>query len=149
MNEPHFISRSAVKMIGMAIETSPGSAEISALWQRFIRSNASYARAEAGVNYGIMQMNQSSGVMRYMAGEATNQALDLDSELSLWDIPATEYAVFEANLQNVSQVFHQIYSQWLPSSSFQRGRGPDLERYGKDFSPDNPNFEILIPIQTL
>jgi predicted transcriptional regulator YdeE len=147
MEQPKIVSSKAFTVIGMAIDTTPGSPEIGALWQRFMgQPKPDFPRAEPGVSYGVMQLERSSGVLRYMAGEAVEsevQAMPLD----LWNIPTCDYAVFPANLENVSQVFDDAYANWLPSSGFARGDAPDLERYGQDFGTENPNFEVWVPIK--
>ncbi len=150
MEQPKIVSSNAFTVIGMAIDTTPGSSEIGALWQTLMgQPKLNFPRTEPGVSYGVMQLERSSGVLRYMAGEAVTSDIDAPQELQLWNVPACDYAVFSANLQNVSQIFDHAYSNWLPSSGFARGDAPDLERYGQDFGDENPNFEIWIPIQKL
>jgi predicted transcriptional regulator YdeE len=150
MSAPKIISSKAFAVLGIAIDTAPGSPEIGALWQRFMgQPKPDFPRAEPGVSYGVMQLERSSGVLRYLAGEAVKTDIDAAQGLQLWNIPACDYAVFAANLENVSQMFNHAYANWLPSSGFTRGYAPDLERYGQDFGTENPNFEIWIPIQKL
>jgi predicted transcriptional regulator YdeE len=147
MQPPKIVSNPAFTVIGMAIDTTPGSSDIGALWQTVMSNpNRDFPRTEPGVSYGVMQLDRSSGVLRYMAGEAVSRKIEVPS-LSLWNVPACDYAVFPANLENVSQMFNHAYAKWLPSSGFTRADAPDLERYGQDFGNENPNFEIWIPIQ--
>ena len=110
-----------------------------------MESNRTYPLTEPGVAYGVMQLDRSSGVLRYMAGEPSG-AEPLEG-MTVWPVAPGEYAVFEATLENVSQVFAEIYGTWLPNSGFERGEGPDLERYGREFGLDNSRFEVLIPIR--
>jgi AraC family transcriptional regulator len=148
MQPPKILSNKAFSVMGMAIDTTPGSPDIGALWQTFMgHPNRNYPRVEPGVSYGVMQLDHSSGVLRYMAGEPVSSDVQTPQELSLWNVPACDYAVFPANLENVSQIFNHAYANWLPSSGFTRGDAPDLERYGQDFGDKNPNFEIWIPIK--
>jgi AraC family transcriptional regulator len=149
MEQPRIVSSKAFTVIGMAINT-PGSSEIGALWQTFMgNSNRDYRLAEPGMSYGVMQLEGSSGVLRYMAGEAVPSEVEPPRDMSLWEVPSSDYAVFPATLQNVSQVFNHAYANWLPSSGFTRGDAPDLERYGQDFGDKNPNFEVWIPIRKI
>ncbi len=148
MEQPRIVSNNAFTVVGMAIDTTPGSSDIGALWQTLMgQPPHDFARAEPGVSYGVMQLERSSGVLRYMAGEAVSGEVNAPQELQLWNVAACDYAVFPANLENVSQVFNHAYANWLPSSGFTRGDAPDLERYGQDFGNQNPNFEVWIPIQ--
>jgi AraC family transcriptional regulator len=148
MQLPKIVSNNAFTVIGMAISTTPGSSDIGALWQTLMaQPKLDYLRAEPGVSYGVMQLDGSSGVLRYMAGEPVSSNIEAVQELQLWNVPACDYAVFSANLENVSQVFNHAYANWLPSSGFTRGDAPDLERYGQDFGDKNPNFEVWIPVK--
>jgi predicted transcriptional regulator YdeE len=148
MEQPRIVSSKAFTVIGMAIDTTPGSSDIGALWQTLMgQPKRDFRLAEPGVSYGVMQLERSSGVLRYMAGEAVSADVNATQELQLWNVPTCEYAVFPANLENVSQVFNHAYANWLPSSGFARGDAPDLERYGQDFGDQNPNFEIWVPIK--
>ncbi len=148
MESPKIVSNKAFAVVGTAIDTTPGSPEVGALWQRFMgQSKPDLPRAEPGVSYGVMQLERSSGVLHYMAGEAVGNDFEIPPSMQLWKIPACDYAVFPANLENVSQVFNHAYANWLPGSGFTRGDAPDLERYGQDFGDENPNFEIWVPIQ--
>jgi AraC family transcriptional regulator len=147
MQASKIVSSKAFTVVGMAIDTTPGSPAIGTLWQSFMgQPKLDFPRAEPGVSYGVMQLDRSSGVLRYMAGEAVTDEVEAQ-ELQLWKIPACDYAVFPANLENVSQVFNHVYANWLPSSGFTRADAPDLERYGQDFGNENTNFEIWIPVK--
>jgi predicted transcriptional regulator YdeE len=147
MQSPKIVSSRAFTVLGMAIDTTPGSPEIGALWQTLMtQPKRDFPRAEPGVAYGVMQLDRSSGVLRYMAGEAVGNEVAAPPAMQLWNVPACDYAVFPANLENVSQVFNNAYANWLPSSGLTRGDAPDLERYGQDFGDENTDFEIWIPV---
>ena len=148
MSAPKIVSSQAFTVLGIAIDTTPGSPEIGALWQTLMsQPKQDFRRAEPGVAYGVMQLEHSSGVLRYMAGEAVSSEVAAPSSMQLWNVPARDYAVFSADLENVSQMFNHAYANWLPSSGFTRGDAPDLERYGQDFGDESTDFEIWIPIQ--
>jgi AraC family transcriptional regulator len=147
MEQPRIVSNSAFTVMGMAIDTTPGSPEIGALWQTLMtQPKQDFPRAEPGVAYGVMQLDRSSGVLRYMAGEAVSSEL-APPTMQLWNVPACDYAIFPANLENVSQIFNHAYANWLPSSGFARADAPDLERYGQDFGDESTDFEIWVPVK--
>jgi AraC family transcriptional regulator len=64
-------------------------------------------------------------------------------------IPRAEYAVFDAALASLGEVFGFIYGQWLPGATMRQAAGPYFERYGPAFDPANPNspIEIFIPLE--
>lgn len=148
MTAPRIVSSKAFTVVGIAIDTTPGSPEIGALWQTLMaQPKLDFRRAEPGVAYGVMELERSSGVLRYMAGEAVSSKVAAPTAMQLWNVPACDYAIFAANLENVSQTFNHAYANWLPSSGFARGDAPDLERYGQDFGDESTDFEVWIPIQ--
>jgi AraC family transcriptional regulator len=148
MANPTFDWRPVMTMIGLAIETTPGSPQIPSLWDAFTaRSDRDYPRAEPGVAYGIMRPDPSGQVLHYMAGEPVIGLVYPPAQMQVWSVSSNEYAIFTATLSTVSQVFAEIYGTWFPASGFEHADGPDLERYGAEFSPDNPRFEVLIPIR--
>ena len=60
--------RPALTVVGMEIVTSPKSAEIPALWPRFVaRIGDIQDPREAAVSYGVMWHGESMDVMHYMA----------------------------------------------------------------------------------
>ncbi len=116
MQVPRIISSPALSIVGLAINTTPSSPEIGQLWKTYFATpNKNFTRAEPGVSYGVMQLDRSRGVLRYLAGESS---LDNPSDLEVWQIPASKYAIFQADLNSVSDVFTYIYAQWLPQSGY-------------------------------
>jgi AraC family transcriptional regulator len=135
-------------MLGLSIETTPGSPDIPGLWDAFTaRSDRDDLRAEPGVAYGIMRPDVSRPVLHYMAGEPIMGLVKPSAQMSVWSVASSEYVIFEATLSTVSQVFAEIYGTWFPASNFEHADGPDLERYGTEFTLDNPRFEVMIPIR--
>jgi AraC family transcriptional regulator len=148
MTNPHFDWRPTMTMLGLSIETTPGSQDIPALWDAFnAHSDGNFLRAEPGVAYGIMRPDPFRPVLHYMAGEPITGLVKPSAQMSVWSVASSEYVIFEATLSTVSQVFAEIYGTWFPASNFEHADGPDLERYGTAFTLDNPRFEVLVPIR--
>jgi AraC family transcriptional regulator len=59
-------------------------------------------------------------------------------------IPKTTWAVFRGETKNIGlaipELFRRAYSEWLPSSGYDKAIGPDMEIYYKDFE------EVWIPV---
>lgn len=145
--QPRLMNLPAFAMLGHKILTQPASPEIPQLWANFRPSELADYNAEPKVTYGLMQMDLATGILTYMAGVTTRLSIT-PAGFERWEFAANDYAVFEATLSTISQTFDYIYGSWLPNSSFQRGTGPDFERYGPLFDPQNPNstLEIYIPV---
>ncbi len=145
--QPQLITKPAFTVVGLRLHTKPQSPEIPALWDRFVpRMEEIRHGAEPHASYGIMTHNTEMTELTYMAGNAVTQVDELPAGMSRWDIPANTYAVFEATLTTIGQVFGYIHNTWLPTADYQQVDAPYFERYGEDFSPDHPVLSIYIPV---
>jgi AraC family transcriptional regulator len=145
--KPKFVTKPAFTVVGLRIRTKPMSPDIPALWDQFVpRMDEIENPSEPYVSYGVMG-NYTADGFDYMAGNPVEDATHLPEGMVSWDVSANTYAVFDATLSNVGQVFNDIYNTWLPSSEYQPVDGFTLERYGEDFSPDTPNFTVYVPVQ--
>lgn len=146
--QPQFVTKPAFTVVGLRLHTKPMAPEIPALWDQFVPRMDEIAHgAEPHVSYGVMAHNPEMTELTYMAGNAVTGVTELPAGMSRWDIPANTYAVFEATLANIGQVFDYIHNTWLPMSDYQQVAGPYFERYGESFSPDNPVLSIYIPVE--
>jgi len=145
--QPQFITKPAFTVVGLRLHTKPMTPEIPALWEQFVpRMDEITHSAEPHVSYGVMAHNQAMTELTYMAGNAVTQVDELPAGMSRWDIPTNTYAVFAATLATIGEVFGYIYNSWLPTSGYQPVDAPYFERYGENFSPDNPVLSIYIPV---
>lgn len=143
--QPQIISKPAFTVVGMKISTKPMSPEIPQLWERFAqRIDEVQETSEPHVSYGLMGKFDEN--MDYMAGVAADRTDDLPAGMTTWEVPAYTYAVFEATLPTLSEVFGQIYNQWIPASGYQPKMDVCFERYGEDFNPHDPNSKVSIYI---
>jgi hypothetical protein len=142
--QPRIVTKPAFTVVGMRINTTPKSPEIPALWDKLVPRMGEIQHGDEGrVSYGVME--GMSDHLVYMAGNPVTRAADLPAGMTHWDVPANTYAVFEATLATIGETFGKAHA-WVASSDYQLGSGPHLERYGEDFSPDNPRLDILIPV---
>ena len=145
--QPQFVTKPAFTVVGLRLHTKPMAPEIPALWEQFVpRMDEIADGVEPHVSYGVMAHNQAMTELTYMAGNAVSQVVALPAGMSRWDIPANTYAVFEATLATIGQVFGYIYNSWFPTAGYQPVDAPYFERYGENFSPDNPVLSIYIPV---
>jgi AraC family transcriptional regulator len=143
--EPTFIIKPSFTVVGLRITTKPKSPEIPKLWDAFVPRMIELPNvSEPYVSYGVMQ--SMGDALDYMAGNPVNKIDNVPSGMQHWDIPEQTYAVFEATLPTIMEVFDSIYKSWLPASGYQHANSPVLERYGETFSPENPVLDIYIPI---
>ena len=66
-------------------------------------------------------------------------------------IPKATWAVFRADGMSdhenckIPELFHRAYSEWLPSSGYDKAPGPDMEIYG-NFETKEIYEEVWIPV---
>lgn len=145
--QPQIVTKPAFTVVGLRLHTKPMAPEIPALWDQLVpRMDEIRHIAEPHVSYGLMMHNREMTELTYMAGNAVTQVDEVPAGMSRWDIPANTYAVFEATLATIGQVFGYIYNTWLPTADYKPVDAPYFERYGENFSPDNPVLSIYIPV---
>lgn len=146
--QPQIISKPAFTVVGMQIRTTPMNPEIPQLWDRYApRIDEVQGIAETHVSYGLMgNYDQNMSSFDYMAGVSVTSVAVLPAGMTTWDVPASTYAVFEATIPTLGEVFGQIYNSWLATSGYQQSTDFTFEYYGKDFNPHDPNSKVSIYI---
>lgn len=146
----NILERPAVTMVGMAIRTKPMSAEIPALWPRFVARIGEIAQpAEDRVTYGVMR-HEPPDALYYLAAIAVRSADKVPSGMESLVLPASTYATFRYPLSDLGRGFGEIFNEWLPSSGYVQLPGqPLFERYDEAFCPEKPEslVEIGIPVR--
>jgi AraC family transcriptional regulator len=148
-SEPKLVSKSAFTVVGLLLHAQPMSPEIPALWDKFVpRMGEIPHQAAEHVSYGLMgRFDQATGMFDYMAGNPVTQVDQLPAGMTHWNLFANTYAVLETTLSGIGETMNYLHTTWLPASDYQPIDAPSFERYGEDFSPDNPVVEIYVPIK--
>jgi AraC family transcriptional regulator len=145
------LERPAVTVVGMAIQTQPMSADIPALWQRFVPRIAEIPDAcEPGVTYGVMQYHEGAAApLHYTAALAVSAAHAVPAGMESRVLAAGTYAGFRYALSDLGKGFAEIHARLLPASGFQQAPGTFFERYDEAFDPGNPQsmVEIYLPVR--
>lgn len=102
---------------------------------------------QASTNFSEGRMEEQGGLDHYIGAATTRECPEEFIQLS---VPAMTWAVFEsigpfpASLQ---QTWGRIYSEWLPSSSYQQVPGPEiLSIQTQDLTSSEVKCEIWIPV---
>jgi len=148
--EPRLVAKPAFAVVGLRIRTTPMAPEIPLLWQTFgPRIDELANLAEPRVSYGLMgHFDHQTQQFDYMAGVSLLPSAELPPGLVRWDLPGATYAVFDASLASLGEVFGHVFNHWLPSGAYQMAPTPYFERYGEAFDPADPKslVEIFIPV---
>ena len=147
--DPQLIAKPAFTVVGLLLQTTAKSPEIPKLWDQLVSRMGEIEHGnEAHVSYGLMDhFDRAAGTMDYMAGNPVAQALELPTGMSRWDVPANTYAVFETTIPKIGETFDYAFGTWLPTSGYRQVAAPYFERYGADFSPQNPVVSIYLPVE--
>jgi predicted transcriptional regulator YdeE len=139
---------SACVVVGLRARVRPMSPQIPKLWDDFLRRMNEIAyRAESDVSLGVMgHWDQQLNQFDYQAGVVVNDARSVPSGMVRWEIPGGEYAVFDATLATIGDVFESV-----PTALYERGYeqidGPTVERYGPDFAQPQQPLQVWVPVQ--
>ena len=149
--EPKIVPQPPLRLVGLQIRTQPMSAEIPALWPRFVARIAEIAPVvEPRVTYGAMQAPADApDALLYLAAVPAAAAAPVPAGMTALDVPAGDHAVFEFAFKDIASVCPFIFQTWLPTSGLMQAAGPLLERYGADFEPANPMspMQVRLPVR--
>lgn len=149
--QPQIVTKPAFTVIGMLLRATPMSPEIPRLWDDFgPRMDEIPHQAEPNASYGLMDhFDEAMSHFDYMAGCSVTTVDELPEGMQPWEVGANTYAVFEATLPTLGEVWGHIYDAWLPTSGYQPAAGPTFERYGEHFDPADASstLDIYIPVE--
>lgn len=156
--EPRIVQLDSLQIVGVQTIGRPEQGDFAKTWPAlFERCHEIPNRAVERVSYGVQSYEASliqSGRWKYTAGLAVEADGDAPSEMSVINLPANTYAVFEykgAVSPKLGSMFRYIYTEWLPTSGYEVVHQYDFERYDERFKgPDNADsvLEIYIPVST-
>lgn len=140
------------RLIGYLLHTAPGDAAIPAFWVEVMADERwERLRAKAdGLNYGICihPEGMPEDQMDYLLAFDYDGTSAPDADMTLFDLPAASYAVFDTAQLNMPRVaaiqaaWTYAYTQWFDASGYAYdGFKPDFEVYR---GPDA--CEVYIPI---
>lgn len=153
--EPKILRKEAFKAVGMKYLGKNENNEISQLWDRFVpripeirHLSAAMGEASFGLCYTLVDPSEP-GEFSYIAALPVDQLADIPEGMIGVEVPAQTYAVAESHsLGEIGQTYDFLIKQWLPTSPYEAGKGPDFELYPMEFISEDPHstFYIYYPI---
>ena len=144
--------REAFRIVGVSAPLSKDLEEnfvvVPGLWQR-CASDGTIQRLAGmmdGQPKGVLGVSacQEDADWRYFIAVASSQS---GPGLEEYLVPAATWAVFpgQGTGQSIQELERRIVTEWLPTSGYEYGSGPDVEVY---LSPDpaNARYEVWIPV---
>jgi predicted transcriptional regulator YdeE len=146
--EPKIVKKPAFTVVGMVYEGKNQNNEIAGLWERF---NPRISEIEDAVDgcFGVCEPAREDGTFRYLAGMAVSSAGQVPEGMDIWDVPASQYAVFPTTLPAIGETYKYVFETWLPGSGYAYASTPDFEYYDESFdiAEADSTFDIYVPIK--
>lgn len=131
--------------------------EITAMWQSLTIEKIEQLKKlsnvdptgiiQASTNFSEGRMEEKGELDHYIGVATTQQCPEGFAKL---EVPALTWAVFESTgpfPTTLQETWGRIYSEWLPSSSYQVTEGPEiLSIKTKDLTSPNVKSEIWLPV---
>ena len=148
--EPKIVNRPAFTVIGLTVRAKGGSSEFPGLWEKLIPRVGEIQGRQGDVAYGVIDnFDEAAGEMDYTAGYGVDPSETPPEGMIKVNIPEQTYAVFDCTLPTLMDALDQAYGAWLPNAAYRKAQGPELEFYGEDFNPSDPDspMSIYVPIK--
>ncbi|WP_458205646.1 GyrI-like domain-containing protein [Haladaptatus sp. NG-SE-30] len=150
MNTPEFESREPFTVVGLNYRGPNENDEIPQLWEAYGKRiheflDLALSNETLGVCY---DHDDETGELGYVAGVVTDSDATIPEGMTAITVPEQTYAIFTTTLDTLEATIDEIYEQWLPASEYRRTDGPEFERYGSEFDPDDPasKFDYFVPV---
>ncbi len=153
---PSFEHRDAFCAVGMPGEFRPGAtADIGALWQRFVPRMDEIGNRVGSATYGICCLPEEGPRdpenFTYLAAVAVADLDSIPAGMTGVEVPARDYAVFTYDGgigPELPKTMQYIFGEWLPGSGFELD-GADFEYYDDRFDPETNTgtFFICLPVR--
>lgn len=143
-----------IPFISAMAESTTNMAVIPELWRRFNERQWTIPQRAGDSAYGLIGCTEEEmreETMRYLAGVEVSDASTVPPEdMVVRILPEGLYAVFthQGPVSAFGATIRRIYSEWLPTSGYQRVNGPEFERYDARYKGESPDseFEYAIPL---
>jgi predicted transcriptional regulator YdeE len=135
--------------VGMPYLGKNEHSEISAMWGVFTQrmGELKHVMGKPLPSYGICLPN-AEGLVDYVAALPVTKLEDIPTGMRGLEVPAQTYAVFAAHgLKDIMVTYDRILKDWMPSSGYQPGDGPDFEYYLADWENPESIVYIYFPVK--
>ncbi len=149
--EPEIVTRSEVKVIGIARQYQEEDLDIETLWSAF-RPNVYQITNRVGCDaFGIYEEYHESenGVgFSYICSVEVSDFDDVPEGMIARTIPEHLYAVFrhKGPMSFLPETLKYIWGSWLPKSNYDYVEKPDFELYAPGTQPEDPDKILFLYI---
>ncbi|MEM0578321.1 GyrI-like domain-containing protein [Flavobacterium polysaccharolyticum] len=157
MLKPTLVTLPETKLVGKKRSMSLLDNQTQALWQDFM-PNRELITNRIGNDYYSVQnystdyfetFNPAKSFVKW-AAVAVDAFENIPNDMESFILPTGLYAVFEHKGMDTA-IFQEIFTEWLPNSTYILDHRPHFELLGERYKNNNPNSEeqIWIPIRSL
>lgn len=144
------ISIKSFKAVGITYFGNNTNGEITNLWQVFNKRYKDIKqKSKSMLCYGICDdMPDSEGRFHYTACAEVDEFQDVPAGMGTKVVPEGKYLVYtySGSLKDIGEFYNDIFTKWLPASSYEMDYRPQFELYDERFM-NNGEFDIYIPIK--
>lgn len=155
MLTPEIITIAPVNLVGISMPMSYLQNETQKLWQTFIPLSKQIQHKSSNEFYSLQlypdhffKAFNPSQVFEKWALVPVTSIVELPPPCKSFILQGGLYAVFH-HKGNDTSIFQEIYSTWIPNSSYSIDNRPHFERLGDKYKNGHPESEedIYIPIK--
>jgi AraC family transcriptional regulator len=149
--EPEIVTRSEVKVIGIARQYQEEDLDIETLWSAF-RPNVSQIKNRVGSDaFGIYEAYneiENSVGFSYICSVKVSDFDNVPEGMISRIIPEHLYAVFRHNgpMSSLPETLKYIWGSWLPKSNYEYVEKPDFELYAPGTQSEDPDKILFLHI---
>lgn len=154
--KPEIVERGGFEVVGMETTFVPSRSkeannaeEIGDLWGRFLERVPELGHSQGDSLYGVIrgysaELRSDPHELRYLAGLALTEGLEIPQGMTSWVVPEATYAVFvhKGSLDTLSDTIGWIYEEWLPEADWVHAEAGDVELYDERFHPTSEDSEL-------
>jgi predicted transcriptional regulator YdeE/DNA-binding transcriptional MerR regulator len=143
--EPKIVHRPAFQAVGMEYQGTNEHNEIKDVWGAFWprHSEIKHIVWDWGT-YGICRDWPEAKGLNYLAAVEVQRVEDVPEGMTAWQVPEQTYAVFPCTLPTIHEAYRHAFEDWMPTSGYRRGSGPDFELYTDEFDAEDPESRLYI-----
>lgn len=147
--DPDIVTLDEFMVAGLA-HRGPAGEEFDRIWSDFNERVDDLAEITPGdESYGVIyEYDEGGDDFTYVAGVHVEDTDDIAPELTVVEVPAGPYAVFETSASDISELMGQLGGDWALEGDYEHVMGPMFERYDSryDSVSRDGTFEFYVPV---